>query len=50
MKPNGNVWLLTLLSGATVGQLLAGALRPPEWDRPHGDQAVGDADQGPGLD
>jgi multicomponent Na+:H+ antiporter subunit G len=27
------VWLLALLSGATVGQLLAGALRPADWDR-----------------
>jgi multicomponent Na+:H+ antiporter subunit G len=27
------VWLLALLSGATVGQLLAGALRPSEWSR-----------------
>lgn len=27
------VWLLAMLSGATVGQLLAGALRPPDWDR-----------------
>ena len=27
------VWLLTLLSGATVGQLLATAVRPPEWNR-----------------
>jgi multicomponent Na+:H+ antiporter subunit G len=27
------VWLLTLLSGATVGQLLAGAARPSEWAR-----------------
>ena len=24
------VWLLALLAGATVGQLLAGALRPPD--------------------
>ena len=27
------VWLLALLSGATVGQLLAGALRPSQWSR-----------------
>ncbi|MCG6895759.1 MAG: monovalent cation/H(+) antiporter subunit G [Thiocapsa sp.] len=27
------VWLLALLSGATAGQLLAGAVRPPEWAR-----------------
>jgi multicomponent Na+:H+ antiporter subunit G len=27
------VWLLALLSGATVGQLLAEAVRPPEWDQ-----------------
>jgi multicomponent Na+:H+ antiporter subunit G len=27
------VWLLALLSGATVGQLLAGAVRPPDWSR-----------------
>ena len=25
------VWLLSLLSGATVGQLLARAVRPPDW-------------------
>jgi multicomponent Na+:H+ antiporter subunit G len=25
------VWLLALLSGATVGQLLAGAVRPSNW-------------------
>lgn len=30
------VWLPALLSGATVGQLLAGALRPPEWSRGRG--------------
>lgn len=27
------VWLLALLSGATVGQLLAEAARPPNWTR-----------------
>jgi multicomponent Na+:H+ antiporter subunit G len=27
------VWLLALLSGATVGQTLAEAVRPPEWDQ-----------------
>ena len=27
------VWLLALLSGATVGQLLAGAVRPYDWQR-----------------
>lgn len=27
------VWLLAMLSGATVGQLLAGAARPPDPDR-----------------
>lgn len=27
------VWLFALLSGATVGQLLAGAVRPPDWNR-----------------
>ena len=36
------VWLLALLSGATVGQLLAGAVRPADWDRPHGERATGD--------
>jgi multicomponent Na+:H+ antiporter subunit G len=33
------VWLFALLSGATVGQLLAGAVRPPDWDRPGLDRA-----------
>ena len=28
------VWLLALLAGATVGQLLAGALRPPDGTPP----------------
>jgi len=37
------VWLLTLLSGATVGQLLAGAVRPPDWDR----ASARDGDAGP---
>jgi multicomponent Na+:H+ antiporter subunit G len=27
------VWVLALLSGATVGQLLAGAVRPSDWRR-----------------
>ncbi len=27
------VWLLVLLSSATVGQLMAGAVRPPDWRR-----------------
>jgi multicomponent Na+:H+ antiporter subunit G len=36
------VWLLALLSGATVGQLLASAVRPTDWDRPHGNQATRD--------
>ncbi|HYN78692.1 MAG TPA: monovalent cation/H(+) antiporter subunit G [Lamprocystis sp. (in: g-proteobacteria)] len=41
------VWLLALLSGATVGQLLAGAVRPPDWER----AAKRDtADQGPARD
>lgn len=33
------VWLLTLLSGATVGQLLAGAVRPSDWRRSEGQDA-----------
>ena len=41
------VWLLALLSGATVGQLLAGALRPPDWDRAATRDA---ADVGPARD
>ena len=39
------VWLLTLLSGATVGQLLAGAVRPPDWRRSEGRDA-GEGDSG----
>ncbi len=36
------VWLLALLAGATVGQLLAGAVRPPDWSRSGaGDDGVG---------
>jgi multicomponent Na+:H+ antiporter subunit G len=27
------VWLLAMLSGATIGQLLAQAVRPSDWDR-----------------
>lgn len=35
------VWLFALLSGATVGQLLAGAVRPPDWSRtPHRDDGA----------
>lgn len=33
------VWLLTLLSGATVGQLLAGAVRPSDWRQSPGPDA-----------
>lgn len=33
------VWLLALLSSATVGQLLASAVRPPEWTGAEGQGA-----------
>lgn len=36
------VWLLALLAGATVGQLLAEAVRPPDWSRSRsGDDGAG---------
>lgn len=45
------VWLLALLSGATVGQLLAGAVRPANWDRPNAKVTTqGPADRGPEHD
>jgi multicomponent Na+:H+ antiporter subunit G len=40
------VWLLALLSGATVGQLLAEAVRPPDWSR----QATRSPEEGPPRD
>jgi len=40
------VWLLAMLSGATVGQLLAQAVRPPDWDQ----AATRDGAEGPAGD
>lgn len=36
------VWLLAMLSGATVGQLLAGAVRPADPDGPGTHNAAGE--------